>query len=191
MRKTQMVAAILAMVALLLIAAACGSDEASTETADLNTLAPEQVFPAPQEVREEPAGLSSEQAARQKADRNDPPAPDLTHGSRQPPVSSGSPLQSLKFGDVDYVYSGYAELPSGEGTVFVIDGIEISLDVLEMVGTAYEGRTAGIHEGLAVYRLKDDRTTEVYTFRPGEDHVNPEDGQIFKGKDVWTRWTTG
>ena len=98
-------------------------------------------------------------------------------------------MQSLKFGDVNYVYSGYAERPSGEGPDFVIDGIKISLDILERVGTTNEGRTAGIQEGLVVYRLEYDGTNDVYTFYPGEDHVNPEDGQIFKGQDVWTRWT--
>ena len=120
--------------------------------------------------------------------------PNLTHGSPPPPASSGSPLRgspepSLKFDDVNYVHSGSAERPSGEGTVFVIDGIEINLDVLEMVGTTYEGNAAGIHDGLVVYRLKDGGTNDVYTFRPGEDHLNPEDGQIFKGRDVWIRWT--
>ena len=115
--------------------------------------------------------------------------PNLTHGSPPPPASSGSPEPSLKFDDVNYVHSGSAERPSGEGTVFVIDGIEINLDVLEMVGTTYEGNAAGIHDGLVVYRLKDGGTNDVYTFRPGEDHLNPEDGQIFKGRDVWIRWT--
>ena len=105
-------------------------------------------------------------------------------------ASSGSPLPSLKFGDVNYVYSGSAELPSGEGADFVIDGTEISMDDLERVGTTNEGNTPGIQEGLVVYRLKDDGTNDVYTFTPGEDHLNPEDGQIFKGQDVWTRWTT-
>ncbi len=116
-------------------------------------------------------------------------APNLTPGSPPPPASSGSPEPSLKFDDVNYVHSGSAGRPSGEGTVFVIDGIEINLDVLEMVGTTYEGNAAGIHDGLVVYRLKDSGTNDVYTFRPGEDHLNPEDGQIFKGRDVWIRWT--
>ena len=107
-----------------------------------------------------------------------------------PPASSGSPLPSLKFGDVNYVYSGSAELPLGEGADFVINGTEISIDDLERVGTTNEGNTPGIQEGLVVYHLKDDRTNDVYTFYPGEDHLNPEDGQIFKGQDVWTRWTT-
>ena len=135
------------------------------------------------------------EAIRQKADRNDPPASTLTHGSPPPPAPSGAPLHgdpgpSLKFGDVNYVYSGSAELPSGEDADFVINGTEIGMDDLERVGTTNEGNTAGIREGLAVYRLKDDRTNDVYTFRPGKDHVNPEDGQIFEGQDVWTRWTT-
>ena len=38
-----------------------------------------------------------------------------------------------------------------------------------------------------VYRLKDDGMNDVYTFYRSEDHVNPEDGQIFKGYDRWTR----
>ena len=90
-----------------------------------------------------PTELTGEEfvgAVRQKADRNDPPAPNLTHGSPLPRVSSGSPLApvpSLKFDDVDYVHSGHAERrrPLGEGTVFVIDGTETNLDVLEIVGT--------------------------------------------------------
>ena len=123
------------------------------------------------------------------------PPQDLTHGSPPPPAASGSPLHgdpapSLKFGDVKYVHSGYAELPSGEGTVFVIDETEISVDDLERVGTTNDGNTAGIQEGLVVYRLKDDGKNDVYTFRPGKGHVNPEDGKIFKGQDSWTRWTT-
>ena len=97
----------------------------------------------------------------------------------------------MKFGDVTYRYSGSAELPSGEGADFVINGTEISMDDLERVGTTYEGNTHGIQEGLMVYRLKDDGTNDVYTFRKGEDHLNPEDGQIFKGQDIWIRWTTG
>ena len=53
------------------------------------------------------------EAVRQKADRNDSPTPDLTHGSPPQPASSGSPLAplpSLKFGDVNYVYSGHLSL---------------------------------------------------------------------------------
>ena len=130
------------------------------------------------------------EAVRQEVDRNDSPAANLTHGSPLPPAPSGSPLPSLKFGDVRYVYGGYGEQPSGEGTVFVIDGTEISTDDLVRVGTTNDGNTAGILEGLVVYRLKDDGTNDVYTFRPGEVHVNPEDGQIFEFPAVWTRWTT-
>ena len=116
---------------------------------------------------------------------------DLTHGSPQPSLPTGSPLQRLTFDGVDYIYTGYAELPIGEGTVFVIDGIEINLDVLEMVGTTHEGNTSGIRDGIMVYRLKTAGTNDVYIFRRGKDHVNPEDGQIFKGRDAWIRWTPG
>ena len=348
MRRPQMVAAILVMVALLLIGAACGSDEASPETAGLSPLAPEQVVPAPQETIAEPDDPSSEQvsssmlvprpdsievlvrmshiivvgtissvldekligaygedgnpyipveesgspytdyevriesvlkgdggveeggalvlrmfghlsqqtdvvtltpvhlpqpgsyymlalgrnpdgtygsgsegliyvdgetvayadgiafsteltgnefveAVRQNADRNDPPAPNLAHGSPPPPVVSGSPLapvQTMKFDDVDYVQDGrYGELQSGDGTVFVRSGIEIDADDMEVVGKTSEGNTPGIQDGLTVYRLKGAGTNEVYTFTPGKDHVNPEDGQIFKGRDAWIRWS--
>lgn len=63
------------------------------------------------------------------------------------------------------------------------------MDDLERVGLASEGKTPGIQEGLVVYRLKNDGTNDVYTFIPGEDQVNPEDGQNFRGQDVWTRWS--
>ena len=44
------------------------------------------------------------------------------------PDLHGSSLPSLKFDDVNYVYSASAELPSGEVAVFVINGTEISMD---------------------------------------------------------------
>ena len=139
-----------------------------------------------QEATEEPADLSSEQ----EVDRNDSSTSDFTHGSLPPPALTGSPLPSLTFDGVGYVHSGYAELPSGEGTVFVIDGSEINLDDLEMVGTTYEGNTPGISEGLQIYRSTGTGDANaVYTFTPGETHVNPEDGQIFEFPAVWTRWT--
>ena len=120
------------------------------------------------------------------------PAPSvapLTPGLTQPPVLSGSPVPSLKFDGVDYVHDGYAELPLGEGTVFVIDGTRVKVDELEVVGTTNEGNTPGIQDGLAVYRLQGAESSEVYTLNPGKDVVNPEDGQVFKGRDSWTRWT--
>ena len=129
------------------------------------------------------AGEEFVEAVRQEVDRNDSPTPDLTHGSPPPPAPSGAPLHgdpgpslhgsppppassgaplhgdpgpSLKFGDVNYVHTGSAEVPSGEGTVWVvIDGTEINVvDYLEVVGTTNEGNTAGIQEGLVVYGVK-------------------------------------
>ncbi len=160
----------------------------------------ELVIPTPQEpvsdeVRsqsgiEEHGDSSGGQSAKQEVERNDSLTPALIQGSTPPPASSGSPLPSLKFSDVNYVYSGSAELPLGEGTAFVINGTEISVDDLESLGATSEGNTPGIQDGLVVYRLKNDGTNDVYTFNPGEDHLNPEDGQIFKGQDVWTRWMT-
>ena len=132
------------------------------------------------------------EAVRQEADRNDPRAGDLTHGSPSPPASSGSPLASLKFRDVNYVASGGARRPSGEGADIVFYGNEFNVDDLGLVGstdesnTGYPGATGA---GLMIYRLNGGETNDVYTFRPGKDHVNPEDGQIFQGQDEWTRWT--
>ena len=159
--KGKLGVAIVPFIAVLLLAAvACGSTKAASPNPSEPIAVPDQMTTA-----------------------------SLTHGSPQPSLPTGSPLQSLTFDGVDYVYSGHAERPSGEGTVFVIDGIEISLDVLEMVGATHEGNTAGTQDGLMVYRLKAAGTNQVYTFRPGKDHVNPEDGQVFKGQDSWTRWT--
>ncbi len=119
-----------------------------------------------------------------------PPAPDLTHGSLQPPALSGAPLASLKFDGVDYVHNNSTELPSGESALFVIDGTKIKVHDLELVGTTTEGRAPGIDQGLKVYRspIAGDADA-VYTFTPGRSKVNPEDGQIFEFPAEWTRWT--
>ena len=114
-----------------------------------------------------------------------PPAPaaNPTHGSPEP---------SLKFDGVDYVHSGSAGLPSGESTAFVIGGIEVNVNDLAVVGTTFEGRTGGLRDGLQVYRssglVVPGTGDAVYTFAPGESHVNPEDGQIFEIPATWTRW---
>ena len=124
-----------------------------------------------------------------------PPAPaaNPTHGSSPPPVLSGSPEPSLKFDGVDYVHSGSAGLPSGESTAFVIGGIEVNVNDLAVVGTTFEGRTGGLKDGLQVYRssglvVPGSGANAVYTFTPGESHVNPEDGQILEFPATWTRW---
>lgn len=110
--------------------------------------------------------------------------------SSQAPLPSSSPVPSLKFEGVDYVHSTYADSLSGQGTVFfVIEGTEITVDDLELVGTTNEGNAPGIRDGLKVYRLSDGGTDEVYTFIPGQDAVNPEDGRVLKGRDTLTRWS--
>ena len=187
--------------------------------------APEPVIgeaPIPaQSTQQEPSGSVSTGMTVLRPNRvDDPPAPNLTHGSPQPPAPSGAPLHgsppppvsggsplapvpsaaplhgdpgpSLKFGDVNYVYGGSAELPSGEGADFVIDGTEISMDDLERVGTTNEGNTAGIREGLVVYRLKDDGTNDVYTLTPGRSIQDEgEDGHTIRFITIeaeWMRW---
>ena len=113
------------------------------------------------------------------------PAQDITPESSQPPVTSGSPLASLRFEGVDYVQSGYAEFLLGEVVAsFTIDGTEIAVDDLEVVG-----RSEGMLDGLDVYQIKDAETNEVYTFSPGKDVRNPEDGRILKVPDTWTQWS--
>ena len=109
-----------------------------------------------------------------------------SHGT--PPPQASSPGPSLMFEGVEYVHAGYAE-PADEAQAFFIDGREVYVDNLEVVGRTTEGNTPGIRDGLQVYRDKGGETNEVYTFRQGKDHVNPEDGQIFKGRDGWTYWT--
>ena len=158
MRKPRTVVGILLIVALLVIAAACGEDATPTPL-------PATAVPARTVVPSAPAPTAA-------------------------PALRGSPLPSLTFDGVDYFHSGSAELPSGEGAVFVFNGTEISMDDLEMVGTTYEGNSPGISEGLQVYRpTVTGDANAVYTFTPGETHVNPEDGQIFEFPASWTRWT--
>ena len=175
MRKSKILVTVIVMVALLVIAVACGEDATPTPQ-------PATVVPAPTAVPSAPAPTAVPSAPA--------PTPDPTHGSPPPPALSGSPGPSLTFDGVDYVHNYSAELPSDEGAVFVIDGIEIDLDDLEMVGTTYEGNTPGISGGLQVYRSTvTGDANAVYTFTLGETHVNHEDGQIFEFAAVWTRWT--
>ena len=179
MRKSKIVVTIIAMVSLLVIAAACGEDTTPTPPPATAVPTPTAVPTAPLPTPVPPHGSSL--VAR---------TPGPTHGSPLAPVATGSPLAFLTFDGVDYVHSFSAELSLGEGADFVIDGIEINLDDLEMVGTTYEGKTSGISEGLEVYRsaVTGDENA-VYTFTPGETHVNPEDGLVIEWQAVWTRWT--
>ena len=211
MRKSKIVVTIIVMVSLLVIAAACGEDATPTPPPTTAVPAPtalqlqpllRQAVPsvpviaavpsAPSPTPDPPHGSSLVTPTPDPPHGSSlvTPTPDPTHGSPLAPVATGSPKAFLTFDGVDYVHSGYAELPSGEGTVFVIDGIEIDLDDLEMVGTTYEGHTSGISEGLQVYRsaVTGDENA-VYTFTPGETHVNPEDGLVIEWAAVWTRWT--
>ena len=94
--KSKVGVAIAPFIAVLLIAAvACGSPQAASPNPSAPVTVPEQMTTA-----------------------------DLTHGSPQPSLSTGSPEPSLTFGGVDSIHSGPAALPSGEGTVFVLDGLE-------------------------------------------------------------------
>ena len=117
--------------------------------------------------------------------------PKVSPTSADPEPSGISIGPSLRFEGVQYVYDGYAELETDETSVFVIDGIEIAVGDLEVVGTTNEGNTPGIQEGLKVYRQRSAGTKVVFTFTPGEDMVNLEDGQILSSRDAWTRWTPG
>lgn len=103
-----------------------------------------------------------------------------------PPVPSGSPLSTVILDGVEYFDSSAEELPSGEGAVIVIDGFEINLDDLELVGTS-----TGLPKGVQVYRSKvSGDANAVYTFAPARSILNPEDGQIREFPALLVRWTT-
>ena len=89
-----------------------------------------------------------------------------------------------------YTFGGYQTVDPGESTIFVIDGIDINVTNLKLVGTTTEGNTHGIDQGLQVYRSNmGGGANAVYTFTLGETYVNPEDGQIFEFAAGWTQWT--
>ncbi len=134
----------------------------------------------------EPAHTPTETSATSVASPGPVRPTGPSHGSSPPRPFSPGP--SLKFEGVEYVHSGHAEIAEG-AQAFLIGGSEIQVDSLELVGHTTEGNTAGIQDGLQVYRHKARETNEVYTFRQGEDHLNLEDGQLFKGRGGWTYWT--
>ena len=135
-----------------------------------------------------PVGQTAVTATPTATPTNDEVSTPAAHGSPPPPPLSGSPLPTLVFGGVRYTHGGSYEAPVGEATTFVIDGIEVHVADLEVEGTTTEGNTHGITDGLQVYRSQTGDTRAVYTFMAGQDRVNPEDGQIFKGRDTWTLW---
>ncbi len=95
---------------------------------------------------------------------------------------AGSPVAIIFFDGVRYTDSSSLRVAPGEPTAFVIDGVDVNVAELEVVG-------ASIAE-LQVYRSTvTGDTTAVYTFTPAQRTVNPEDGQIFESPAQWIRWT--
>ena len=114
------------------------------------------------------------------------PVPITSPAPTAPPVPSGSPLSTVILDGVEYFDSSAEELPSGEGAVIVIDGFEIDLDDLELVGTS-----TGLPKGVQVYRSKvSGDANAVYTFAPARSILNPEDGRIREFPALLVRWTT-
>ena len=108
----------------------------------------------------------------------------------QAEIPSGSPLASIIFEEVEYTFEAVRSVTPGESTSFVIDGIEVNVAVLKLVGTTTEGSPPGLDRGLEVYRSSIDGDSDaVYTFSPGGSQVNPEDGQILEFQAEWVRWT--
>ena len=65
----------------------------------------------------------------------------------------------------------------------------VSVSGIELATSRYLTGQFQSAQSRVLYRLRGAGTNEVYTFNPGEEHMNPEDGQIFKFRDAWMRWT--
>ena len=113
-------------------------------------------------------------------------SPIVSHGG---PVAAGSPRAILFIDGVNYTDSSSLRVAPGEPTAFVIDGVDVNVAKLEVVGTTTQG-PAGSIAGLPFYRSTvTGDANAVYTFTPAQRTVNPEDGQIFESPAQWVRWT--
>jgi len=113
-------------------------------------------------------------------------SPIVSHGG---PVAAGSPRAILFIDGVNYTDSSSLRVAPGEPTAFVINGVDVNVAKLEVVGTTTQG-PAGSIAGLPFYRSTvTGDANAVYTFTPAQRTVNPEDGQIFESPAQWVRWT--
>ena len=104
-------------------------------------------------------------------------------------VAAGSPVASLFFDGVKYTDDISMRVAPGEPTAFVIDGVDVDVAELEVVGTSTNGRPGSI-TGVQVYRsTATGDANALYTFTPAQRTVNPEDGLIRESPAQWVRWT--
>ena len=105
-------------------------------------------------------------------------------------VAAGSPVASLFFDGVRYTDDSSIRVAPGEPTAFVIDGVDVNVAELEVVGTTIKGGPIGSIGGVQVYRSTvTGDANALYTFTPAQRTVNPEDGLIRESPAQWVRWT--
>ena len=97
-----------------------------------------------------------------------------------PIIPGGSPRANLA-----YEGAVYYQAPLSED-----DAANLNENDLELVGATTESNLLAPSGGksLDIYPLKDGEEGYVYTFEPGQSHVNPEDGKIFESPAAWIRW---
>lgn len=102
-------------------------------------------------------------------------------------VPDGTPLASLYFEDVRYTYNAH-HVVVGDSTTFAIDGFNVEVAKLEVVGTTTLG-PGSIGEGIIVFQSPANTgESMVYTFNPEERKTNPEDGLIIQLLAEWVQW---
>ncbi len=197
MRKPQTVIASLVMVAPLVIAAACGRDEASPETAVLTTLAPEQVVPAPAPAapaRSAPAAPAAADLPTVEVKQEPQPLTDqiltdfgaYVEATREFYNVPGTAVVIVQGGEVVYAEGfGIREIggddPVTPETIFSIASLNKAL-TSTMLASLVDEETISwdtpIVEFIPEFRLADEGASQQITLRQGLNHTSGVSGIV-------------
>lgn len=113
------------------------------------------------------------------------------NGVNEPPseTPSGAPLACIIFEEVEYTFEDVRTVTPGEPTVFIVEGVEVDVSNLELVGKIAESDTRCVDQVMDVYRSNEAVDADaVYSSTTEREIVNPEDGQILEIPAEWIRW---
>ena len=105
-------------------------------------------------------------------------------------IPSGTHLACFIFEEVEYTFDDVRTVTPDQPTAFIVEGIQVDVTNLELVGGTTKAKTRCMDQVSEVYRSNEVADAEaIYTFTSESNRVNPEDGQIFEIPAEWIRWT--
>lgn len=105
-------------------------------------------------------------------------------------ISGGAPLACIVFEDVEYTFADVRTVNPGQTTTFDVNGTDVGIGDLALVGSTKAGVSRCIDDVSEVYRSNITGDSDsMYTFMPESSTVNPEDGAVLMSPAEWVRWT--